>query len=193
MLTMGLILAAGTVYAAQVDLQGRLTVDPSVNPTFFFNIKIADVGSLANWDLWQINLTMTEASGGTGAKFAGWANLTSNPNYLFFGDSFSYQWALTDLTALGGDVTNSQNGVVAAVDDLLAQITIDVSSAVVGQEYSIALSPAGNNFYWDNQVNSEALTQFGATYTFQIVPIPGTALLLGAGLLGLLGLRRKRR
>jgi hypothetical protein len=88
MLTLGLIIASGTAYAATVDLHGLTKVAPSKG-TFFFDVDISDVGSLPNWDSWQLFLTMT---GGTNANFVNYSNLATNEDYLFFGDSGDYSF-----------------------------------------------------------------------------------------------------
>jgi hypothetical protein len=189
LLTLGLIIASGTAYAATVDLHGLTKVAPSKG-TFFFDVDISDVGSLPNWDSWQLFLTMT---GGTNANFVNFSNLATNEDYLFFGDSGDYSFFLGSLgfIAVGSDFTPSETGVTAEVGDLLARITVDVSNAQPGEVYTISLLPERRNWVQDDTGEFDFITQLQPDYSFQVVPIPGAVWLLGSGLIGLLGLRRR--
>jgi hypothetical protein len=185
LLTLGLIIASGTAYAAVVDLQGILSVNPSQQSTFFFNAVISDPGSLSNWQSWGLGLVL---QGGPGAIFSNFRIVTSNPDYVFFTDSSGYNsQILVDVVATADDATASGTGVAADVGDLLASITVDVSNAQAGQTYTIF---AGGAFF-DDENNRELITQLQPDYSFQVVPIPAAAWLLGGGLIGLLGLRRR--
>ena len=99
LLAIGLIFSAGTAYAAQVSIIGPSEVHVSATE-FSFDIVISDIGSLANWDAWNLDLVMGPD---LHAGFVGFdATMDSNPDYVLFDDSDDYAWNLTKLTAFGG-------------------------------------------------------------------------------------------
>jgi hypothetical protein len=171
---MVLIFAAGTTYAAQVQLLGPTEVNPA-DGTFSFDIVISDVGSLDNWDAWNLSFVMI---GGLNAVFSGFDDtVVGNSDYVFFGDSLFYQWVfLTDFTAFGGGLTVSGNGVEAEVGDLIATIIIDISDDMFYELYTVTLDRADQNFYLDSDLNLELIALFEGKYEFRVVPDPGTAL-----------------
>jgi len=154
------------------------------------NVRISDVGPLTNWDSWQLFLILSGP--GLGAKFVNFRSVVTNSDYVFYGDSANYIDLVSPLgnIAAAYDDTISGNGVTAEVDDLLAQVTVDVGNAKPGETYTISL-PASTNLFHDAAGNVENLAQLQPDYTFQVVPVPASAWLLSGGLIGLLGLRRK--
>ena len=188
---LGLLLGAGTAHAATVDLQGLTTVTPSQG-TFFFDVKISDVGSLSDWDSWTLSVVMDGAA--ASAKMVDFRTVTSNTNYVFFGDSAGYVSGITSAgsIAIATDATSSETGVDAMVDNLLARVTVDVSDTRAGETYAFSL-PEAANFFTNAAGDTERFTQLQPDYSVQVVPIPAAAWLFGSSLLGLVGFARRKK
>jgi hypothetical protein len=79
------------------------------------------------------------------------------------------------------------------LDYLLAQVLIEIDPAAeVGQVFNFGWVPgfdAANEI--GNSIGFKENLDYASSYSFEVVPIPAAAWLLGAGLLGLVGLRRK--
>lgn len=79
-----------------------------------------------------------------------------------------------------------------ATDYLLARVMIEVDPlAAAGQTFNFGWVPGLDGANEIGNLFSKESLEYGSTYSFQVVPIPGAVWLLGAGLLGLIGLRRK--
>jgi len=191
-----LLLCSGGI--AQASITPGVLVDGPPNPEvpigglFTVDLVIGSIGSLTNLDAWNLGV---ELSGTGGAKFASWTNVSTEPNYVFFGNTFSYGGAIDAdrLHVKLGDLTNNGLGVATVAGKLLARISIDMSPALNGEVYALSLYGPGTwSFFMDKDGNQESgLSLSYQFHTPTAVPIPGAVWLLGSGLVGLFGLRRK--
>ena len=185
LLAMVFIFAVGSAYAASVQIVGPTEVILS-DGQFSIDVIITDISPLANLDIFDFTLGMSPEAGATFVSGAG----PGETNYVFEGDSFFFG---ADVSPSGfqinvGDLTESGNGVTVGANNLLATIVIDISGAEVGEWYTVSLL---DGVFADVAGTRQDILM--EPYQFQVVPIPGAALLLGSGLLGLLGIRRKMR
>lgn len=180
----------GTGYAATVSFSG-----PSeVVGIFDFDVFIEDIGTLENLDGWGLGLEMT---GPGEAKFVT-ATGDLDPRYVFFGNSDDFYVGVPDPKKIVmADDTADMNGVTDVVGKLLATVIVDVSDATFCEDYTIDVidDPRFTYFIESRDVGGEEDVNVAASneYRFHVVPIPGTLLLLGSGILGLIGLRKRSR
>ena len=188
LVAMALLILPGASNAATIDIVGPNLVSGN----FSFDVFL-DSSALSDIDFWQVTLGLSPT---TPASFSGGSGDT-NPNYIFFGDSDGFQAVnpggvpsqiqFGDLTASGAGVASPDY-----VGKLLATIDVDLGGASPGDVFMVDLFGGGtDNFFYSVAFDPEDVTLLNAPYEFQVVPIPAAAWLLGAGLLGLVGLRRK--
>ena len=214
-LAVALIFTVCPSYASTVYIDGlQSTYLPG--ETFSFDIKIGDIGGLVNLDTWSLGVELTPTPG---ARFAGVSDQNA-PNYVFppinsdF-QAFSFSSSAIAVTDLWDDRPDPFNDNIPqdpyrptdVVDKLLCTLTVNLDDASAGDVYNIGLFDTGWTMFMDfpdsnwDPVNEKyiAFVQntedpvFDQAYSFQVVPIPGAVWLLGSGLIGLLGLRRRRR
>ena len=185
LVAMALLIVPVVTSAATIDIFG-----PSlVSGNFSFEVFL-DSSALEDVDFWQVDLGLSPA---TPVSFTGGSDAGSN--YIFFGDSDGFQAVNPggDVSRIQfGDLTASGTGVTDFAGKLLATVNVDITGASNGDIFSVDLfGGATNNYFYSAAFDQEAVTLVNAPYEFQVVPIPAAAWLLGAGLLGLVGLRRK--
>ena len=193
-MAMVFIFGVGTSYASSIYITGPTVVNKFTDPTFEFSVYISDIGALGNLDEFNLGLALDPESNAT---FVSALDVSGYLSYVFYGDSFDYNsTVLNPYQIVVGDLTAEGDGSHTSVADLLlATITVDVSSAEVCEWYSIVLFDGGWSYFGNvigNYEDFPADLQL-AEYEFHVVPIPGTVLLLGSGMLGLLGIRRRMR
>ena len=191
-LMMALMFSAGISQAAQVSIVGPSTV--MAGGSFTFDVMIDDLGGLPNIDGFNLVLELTPQ---TNAKFQTIDFTTSNLAYVFYGnsDGIMYEYYVGNSYILGvADMTDSGSGVAAsdAIGSLMVTIGVDVTSAIFDELYTVSIYDAFPNLINDDTLNPSAIT-LADNYSFHVVPIPGAIWLLGTGLIGLVGLRRKTR
>ncbi len=191
-LTLSLLFATGSAYAATVTFDGPAEVNQAAG-TFNFDILISGFDAstlLLNLDFWQVSIDIFPQ---TNAIFTGGVGPTE-PGYVFNGNSFAfdavpqnsgYRLFMGDAATLGHSVDLGD-----AINALLAEVTVNIENAHPCEWYTVSVF-VNDSFFADTQVTLEGVT--GADYRFHVVPIPGAAWLLGAGLLGLLGIRRRKK
>lgn len=191
-LTMALFFSAGISQAAQVSILGPSTV--MAGGSFTFDVIIDDLGGLPNIDGFDLMLALTPQ---TNAEFQITDFTTPNSAYVFSGDSDGILYTpIGNPYILGvGDITGSGSGVAAtdAIGSLMATIGIDVTSANFCEWYTVSIHDGVPSQIIDTDLNPSPITLAGGNYSFHVVPIPGAIWLLGTGLIGLVGLRRKTR
>ncbi len=136
----------------------------------------------------------------SGVNLGGLANVTpqqESGNPITFEERFVRLFGGVDITPVTGDGTNDSgiNGLQTNGADVHLQVTFSAQSLGatpgapatvdlvfgIGQKGFDVVGPTGSlSSQWTN-----------ATYTVTIVPEPGTALLMGLGLAGLAGIRRR--
>ena len=183
----------GSSHAASVSITGPANVNKFDTPTFDFETMISGF-ELPDLDAFQILLTLTPVSGSGGANFVVSNQTPSNPDYVFFGNSDSYQ----EMVTAGGDLSVNDTATLLGgpatdvVGKLLGIFSIDVSMADIGDVYSVSVSAApGQSFMVSSDFQLADIVQLGS-YEFTVVPVPAAAILLGSGLLVLLGFGRRR-
>ena len=188
-LAMALLFLGGTGYASTVYITGPTEVQGQ----FSFDVMIGDIGELSNLDEWSLGLVLDPEANAT---FVSAADVSGDTDYVFYGDSWDYDSTLNDYQIMVGDLTAAGDGShtdILVPGMLLATITVDVSSAEVCEWYSIGLYDSGWSYFGDVEGTYESLSLPGGEYDFHVVPIPGTLLLLGSGLLGFIVLSRRKK
>lgn len=190
-MAMVLLFAVGTAYAATIRIENLPTdINKFTDPQFSFDILINDIDPLTNLDFWQLGLALSPESGATFVSASG----DTDSNYVFFGDSDDFDYTLLSPYRITvGDLTTSTEGHTDVADNLLATVMIDISNADVCDWYSINLFDSSYTFFGDKDFNVQYAIALDKDYQFHVVPIPGAVWLLGSGLLGLFGLKRKMK
>lgn len=186
-----LICSGGIAQASSVYVGGPNNPEVAIGGIFTIDIFVDTIAPLANLDFWQLGLQL---NGPGNVKFAPATNVSTFSNYVFYGNSSDYQAViLTNSTMTVGDLTVSKTGVADVAGKLLARINFDMNSAGLGQMYSLSLFDSGYTYFGDASFNMVGDVSLSYQFHTPQVPIPGAVWLLGSGLVGLIGLRRKLR
>ena len=174
----------GTGYAATVSISGPSEVEG----IFEFSVFIEDIGELVNLDGWGLGLAMT---GPGNAEFVT-ATGDLDSRYVFFDNSDDFYVGVPDpIKIIMADDTANMEGEADVVGKLLATVTVDAGNKFC-EEYTIDVIDDFRITYFIDTESVEEGVQSNQ-YGFHVVPIPGTLLLLGSGILGLIGLRKRSR
>ena len=164
--------------------------------TFTFDVLIRDIGALGNLEGWQLDFDITRLTDpGTPFSFHFDPLVVDNPDYVFYANSYEYDIIITPdnppnvagYKLFGGDLTEDGLGVLDPEGKLLATLILD--EVKYCDWFLIEIDHAGSFFENYPDYDFESLS---GTHEIHVVPIPGTVLLLGSGLIGFVGLRRKR-
>lgn len=163
--------------------------------TFTFDVLVGDIGALGNLEGWQLDFDITRLTDPDRPfSFHFDPLVVDNPDYVFYGNSYEYDIIITpdnppnvaDYNLFGGDLTADGSGIVDPEGKLLATLILD---EVKYCDWFLIEIDAGYSYFENSDYEWEPLS---GTYEIHVVPIPATVLLLGSGLIGLVGLRRKR-
>jgi hypothetical protein len=76
---------------------------------------------------------------------------------------------------------------------LLAEVTVDISGIGVGEIYTVDLFGMGTwTLFGDSLMNMDLEATLELPDQFEAVPVPAAVWLLGSGLIGLIGIRRRK-
>lgn len=187
-----LFLVAGSGFAASISIIDVPSDPVTKNTQFNFNVLLNDASSLGNIDFFNIVLELSPTA--QGVTFASFTNIRTNPNYLFYNNSFDYGVALSPYQVLIGDATASGGGVsgASAIDKLLATITVNVAENAAPGVYSLG-TLQGSFFGNANADMDPIVLSSNGTYKFEVVPIPGAVWLFASGIVGLIGIGRRKK
>jgi hypothetical protein len=184
---LSLVLLAGTSQAASISFKGLpKTVGPGESITFEvwlddFDVALADIAAFGLWigvspgGTWDLDYIKSET--------------LANPDYLFYGNSGFFDAVLKDGGIFISDVYN--------IDPALAKGGVKLASLKLDQEFPVCtdisffLLDSGWSYVIDSELVTDAFAAIDASV--HVVPLPSAVLLLGSGLIGLLGLRRRMR
>ena len=182
---LSMVLLLGTSQAASISFKGLpATVGPGESITFEVWLEGLDV-SLVDINTFGL---MIGASAGITWDIAWITSETkANPDYVFYENS-----GMFDATPKDGDLY-----ITDAYELLPAPATVPVKLASLKADQSFPVCTI-IDFYtlnegWSYLIDSEVQLDilFPIDASVHVVPIPGTVLLLGSGLIGLIGLRRR--
>jgi hypothetical protein len=184
-----LFVGAPAAQAASISFSGPTQVNVVAQNQFTVDVFIDDIAPLDNIMAWGLGFETTNA------QITGISGKTDG-NYVFFGNSFDFGGVSQNPTHyVAADLTNDGSGVAAAgaAGSLLCRLTVDVSNTAVGDAISIDLfGPGVWTMFLDADGNMETDIT-GGPYTAAAVPVPGAVWLLGSGLCGLIGWRKKSK
>lgn len=199
-----LLATTGTASAAQVFFQGKSTVDPNAQSTLIIDAVITDVGPMSFWSTFDLTVELVGVLGPLTATFSSVENVSAVPDYIFEGTSANYNAVVGSggLTANSSDETSLAEGVPASLaNSLLARFVIDISGTSIGQEFAISLCETGLGCLNTNRLEGfddnsifrvDDIVADAKTITLAAVPIPAAIWLFGSGLLGLIGIARRK-
>jgi hypothetical protein len=187
LVAMALLILPGAVNATTVSIQppSIYQVDQVI---FSFDVFLDDIGTLADLDYWNLRLGITPMAGAT---FDSALDVRSDASYVFLGDADDYLVDVAPHMITIANNTASGAGAAVAGGELLATIFVDATGAAPGIYDVNSMDLGVWSFFGDSVGGFDDAVALAAPYQFEVVPIPAAVWLLGAGLLGLVGLRRK--
>ena len=146
--------------------------------------------SLVNLDNYQLDFQITGASG---LALSALANPFQVPNFVFTELPF-----FSSITNPGGNLDQLNMFISAEIGDsnpnpqdlALALVTLNYPALAPG---NLTISAFSTSYVEDLPGTQELLNFNPASINVNVVPIPGSILLLGSGLVGLIGIARRKR
>jgi len=177
----GISLAGGTTPLPVGDLIeiGTFTVVPTTGSA-----------SLANFSVFGTTLS------GSGGNPGGFFAQTTVADEAAFGHTKIYIVAFNNSTGVGATqegiwTTTAANWIFPKNSDVINSTSLDFEELVNNPGNNATLKPTSNTYFGGSPQQSSDFG--GSTYMpLQIVPEPSTWVLVGTGLVGLLGFRRRR-
>lgn len=186
-LVLGMVLLIGTSNAAIVSFKGMPdTVLPGESIKFevWLDMLEEPLSDIAAFGLW-IGVT----PGGTWDTAYIKSTTLANPDYLFYGNSGWF-----DATLKGGGIYISD---LFDIDPASTAVPVKLASLKLDQNFPYCpwLTFSVLDSGWSYALDYSGLVQDNfnpITGQVHVTPIPGTLLLLGSGLIGILGLVKRR-
>jgi hypothetical protein len=202
-LFLSLLLVLGAGLAVQVQAatvifdyeHGTLNEDAG---EFTFDVLVGDISDMPNFGGWQLTLGITRQGEDLPFSFHFDPDIVKDPDYVLHGNSDQYIAYITPpqppsasaYQFLGGDIHDEQNGSIPIADaegKILARLTLD--EVEYCDWFVIEILDSGQSVFMDSELNMYPIEV--GTKLVHVVPIPPALILLGSGLIGLIGLRRR--
>lgn len=181
--------AGGTVVSSST-FNAQLTLDttlPALDQTYYFGMNNFDDASLANSTLTD---TVVFAITNTSAEFAALSVLTQGLNFAQFRVEYGPNLAITNVT----DVSFASLSTPSTLDAIQLAMQYDEIGGV-GQLTGSYRFDSNSGFISPlSAINTNVVNGFWDIGTSQttVVPVPAAAWLFGSGLIGLIGVARRK-
>ncbi|RKY87787.1 hypothetical protein DRQ11_05315 [candidate division KSB1 bacterium] len=205
MVIMALMIMVGTSKAATMCIETIPDIQPNTEGSLTFNILLNDMGDIDLLDAFNLGIQITPTIPGLQFNAEATEDITpNNPNYVFYENSYEFDAAnpggnpyaivISDLTISGTGVNpfDDDNG-DGIPNNLLATVVLDYPALPFCTTLYIELYDTTWNFVVDPDYQTEFIMTLNGDLDIHVVPIPGTVLLLGSGLIGVISLRRISR
>ena len=190
-LAFALCLSISTAQAATVTIPSIPDITtPGVAGSLSFDMILTGLDSLTAVDNFAVDIQVTSPGSFPVGSLVG----PADSNYIFSSPAI---WPAGNSNPAGSNTLSVSDGTFTAnnnpLGSLLARVTLDYPALSLDTVLDISLfTGAGSVNEISFETAGESITLAGDLNT-QVVPIPGSILLLGSGLVGLIGMARRKR